>query len=282
MQRAALAANRSLDVLSFLAANPSQGHTLTELARGLGVNPSSMHGILAVMTESGFLMRHTSHKTYRLGPMAAAVGQAAYEQNPSIDFARQELSRLADEFALQAAVVASIDDSMIVVGRHGPSTGEFLTFVGQRVPHAPPFGSIFAAWGPDDRASSWLPRPILRSTGLEIESYRRVLEVVRAEGRAILVVQNREFRFATIGGVAKEPSGLLVPLEAGGSYRLFYVGVPIFNSEGEVSLGLFVDGPPTRLGVERIEDIAERLEGAARSVITRTGGRAFNAAAPAF
>ena len=108
------------------------------------------------MTESGFLMRHTSHKTYRLGPMAAAVGQAAYEQNPSIDFARQELSRLADEFALQAAVVASIDDSMIVVGRHGPSTGEFLTFVGQRVPHAPPFGSIFAAWGPDDRASNWL------------------------------------------------------------------------------------------------------------------------------
>ena len=156
MQRAALAANRSLDVLSFLAANPSQGHTLTELARGLGVNPSSMHGILAVMTDSGFLLRHSSHKTYRLGPMAAAVGQASYEQNPSIDLARQELARLADEFDLQAAVVASIDDAMIVVGRHGPATGEFLTFVGQRVLHAPPFGSIFAAWAPRNRASQWL------------------------------------------------------------------------------------------------------------------------------
>jgi DNA-binding IclR family transcriptional regulator len=276
VQRAALAANRSLDVLSFLAANPSQGHTLTELARGLGVNPSSMHGILAVMTDSGFLLRHPSHKTYRLGPMAAAVGQASYEQNPSIDLARQELARLAEEFDLQAAVVASIEDSMIVVGRHGPATGEFLTFVGQRVPHAPPFGSIFAAWASSDRAAQWLQAAEPPLDEAQSDAYRRVLEDVRAEGRAILVVHKREFRFASARVSTAESSGLLVPLEAGGSYRLFYVGVPIFNSEGEVSLGLFVDGPPSRLGVEKIEDVAERLEVAARAVITRTGGQVMN------
>ena len=269
MRRAALATSRSLDVLSFLAANPSQGHTLTELARGLDVNPSSMHGILAVMTDSGFLLRHSSHKTYRLGPMAVAVGQASYEQNPSIDLARQELARVAEEFDLQAAVVASIDDAMIVVGLHGPATGEFLTFVGQRVTHAPPFGSIFAAWASGDRASQWLQAAEPHLDEAQADAYQKVLEVVRAEGRAILVVQNREFRFASAGVSTAEPSGLLVPLEPRGSYRLFYVGVPIFNSEGEVSLGLFVDGPPSRLGVERIEEVAERLEGAARAVITR-------------
>ena len=280
MQRAALAANRSLDVLSFLAANPSQGHTLTELARGLGVNPSSMHGILAVMTESGFLLRHSSHKTYRLGPMAAAVGQAAYEQNPSIDLTRQELVRLSEQFDLQAAVVASIEDAMIVVGRHGPATGEFLTFVGQRVTHAPPFGSIFAAWAPTDRAAQWLRAADPALDDAQADAYERVLDDVRLEGRAILVVQNREFRFASARVSTAESSGLLVPLEPGGSYRLFYVGVPIFNSEGEVSLGLFVDGPPNKLGVDKIEEIAERLEVAARAVITRTGGRALNGASP--
>jgi len=275
VQRAALAANRALDVLSFLAANPSQGHTLTELARGLGVNNSSMHGILAVMTDSGFLLRHASHKTYRLGPMAAAVGQASYEQNPSIDLARQELVRLSDEFELQAAVVASIEDAMIVVGRHGPATGEFLTFVGQRVPHAPPFGSIFAAWAADDRASQWLQMAEPPLTEAQADAYRGALEHVRNEGRAILVVQNREFRFACAADVA-DPSGLLVPLESGVRYRLFYVGVPIFNSEGEVSLGLFVDGPPSKLGADKIEEIADRLEVAARAVMTRTGGRMVN------
>lgn len=275
MQRAALAANRALDVLSFLAANPSQGHTLTELARGLGVNPSSMHGILAVMMDSGFLVRHPSHKTYRLGPMAAAVGQASYEQNPSIDLARQELVRLSDEFELQAAVVASIEDAMIVVGRHGPPTGEFLTFVGQRVPHAPPFGSIFAAWASEARASQWLEAAEPGLDDAQAEAYRQALAQVRNDGRAILVVQNRHFRFAAAAKVV-DSSGLLVPLESGGSYRLFYVGVPIFNSEGEVSLGLFIDGPPSKLGADQIEEIADRLEAAARAVSTRTGGRVAN------
>ena len=232
-----------------------------------------MHGILAVMTESGFLIRHASHKTYRLGPMAAAVGQASFEQNPSIDLARQELVRMSDEFDLQAAVVASIEDAMIVVGRHGPATGEFLTFVGQRVPHAPPFGSIFAAWATKDRSAQWLDAAEPALDEAQAADYERALADVRTEGRAILVVENREFRFASGRQNSADSSGLVVPLEPGRSYRLFYVGVPIFNSESEVKLGLFVDGPPSKLGVDKIEEIAERIEVAARAVMTRTGGR---------
>ena len=92
--RAALAATRSLDILDYLAAHPDQGHTMTELARGLDVNPSSMHGILGVMTEAGYVVRHPAHKTYRLGPIAAAIGQAAAQQDPVIELALQEVGSL--------------------------------------------------------------------------------------------------------------------------------------------------------------------------------------------
>ena len=271
-RRAALAVKRSLDVLSFLAAHPAQGHTLTELARDLEVNPSSMHGILSVMTDSGYLVRHPKHKTYRLGPVVAAVGQAAADQNQAVVLARDELHQLSQDYHLQTAVVTVVKGEMVVVGRDGPRTGQLVSFVGQRIPHAPPFGSVFSAWGSPGEVESWLGAavpPLGRSANAE---YRRLLDIVREEQRAILVVHDRALRFAVDPKRVRKSSSLLVPLARRGSHRVFYVGVPIFDAEGTVSLAMFVDGPTTPMGTEKIVDIAERLAESARKIMTPTGG----------
>lgn len=262
-----------MEILSFLAANPTQKYTLTELARGLEVNPSSMHGILAVMTQSGFLERHPSHKTYNLGPMAAAVGHAAYGQNPQIELARSELSRIANQRGLKSAIVAVIDGTMVTLGRDGPLTGQHLTFVGQQEPHTPPYGSVFVAWGAPQAAQQWLARSRVPLSPSSIDQYHYALAAIREDGRAILVAEERQLRFALSSVPPAMGGDLLVPLEEIGSMHVHYIGVPIFDAFGAVSLGLFVDEFSPRVDLKEIKDLADRLQGAARNVMTRTGGQ---------
>ena len=280
--RAALAATRSLDVLGFLASHPGQAHTLTELAHGLGVNPSSMHGILGVMTEAGYLSRHPFHKTYRLGPVAAAVGQAAVQQNPLLELASEEVVRLTNEFDIESVVLTTVGDEMVVVARSGPPVGRFLSFVGQRWHHAAPMGSIFVAWAGDAAAQRWFDASDHPLEQTERAHYREVLERVRADGHAAVVIEENSWKLGTdANGLTKSQAKnpLITAFTKGQTYRIFYIGQPVFDAFGEVALGLFVNGPSARLALERVDEFSQRLADVAARIMKRTGGRPPSAAA---
>lgn len=270
--RAALAASRSLDILDFLAANPGQGHTMTELARGLDINPSSMHGLLGVMVEAGYVVRHPVHKTYRLGPTAAAVGQAAIAQDPAVELAVAEVARLTDEVDMESVVLHVVRDEMLVVGRSGPSTGRFLSFIGQRWPHAAPMGSIFVAWADRPAVDRWLDSADPPLSAADRRAYEDVLGRVRSDGRAIVAVEDTRWTLMT-NSPGADPNPLVAAFDPSLNYRVFYIGQPVFNGFGEVALGLFVNGPSVRLPAERIGEVAGLLADAAGRVMSRTGGR---------
>jgi DNA-binding IclR family transcriptional regulator len=207
--------------------------------------------------------------------MAVVVGHGALEQNTQIDLARSELSRVAKPHDLKSAIVTVIGHEIVTVGRGGPLTGQHLTFVGQREPHEPPFGSIFVAWAAPELATAWLSRsrpPLDTSTTAQ---YERALRAIREEGRTVLVAQSQSqrLRFAVSSVVETDEDNLLVPFDTIEAARLHYIGVPIFDAFGAVSLGLFVDELPPHLGIDDIQDLADRLQSAARNVMTRTGGQ---------
>jgi DNA-binding IclR family transcriptional regulator len=272
--RAALAATRSLDILSFLAANPDQVFSLTELARALDVSPSSMFGIVNAMTDAGYLSRHVFQKTYRLGPVAAAVGQAALRQDRLLDLASEEVRRLASELKVETVVVAAVGGDMVTVARSGPAGGRFLSFIGQRVPHAAPVGSIFTAWADKSAVDAWLDRTEPPLDAATRKDYRGVLEAVRREEQAVVTVVDRTWRFGVRSETMKSvKSKLLFALEPGSQLRLYYVGVPVFDANGDVSFGLFANGTSTRSSVERINQLSERLHDVATGISNRVGGR---------
>jgi DNA-binding IclR family transcriptional regulator len=273
--RAALAATRSLDVLNFLAANPSQPYSLTELARALDTNPSSMFGIVSVMTEAGYLIRLPFQKTYRLGPVAAAIGQAALHQDPLLEFASDEVLRLGRELEVEAVVVAAVGADMVTVARAGPEGSRFLSFVGQRVPHAAPVGSIFTAWADEGAVEDWLDRPKPELDEPEKEKYREVLDVVRHDQQAVVLIVDRAWRFGTSASIAtSSKNDMLIPLLSNSQHRVYYIGIPVFDLQGKVSFGLFTSGTSTRLTVERINELADRLHDAATSIMNRIGAHA--------
>jgi DNA-binding IclR family transcriptional regulator len=82
MVRPALSAARGLDVIDLLCASPARSFTLSEIARGTGVNVSSCHSVLNVLVERGYLLRDPQLKTYTLGPLLFAAGQAALASQP--------------------------------------------------------------------------------------------------------------------------------------------------------------------------------------------------------
>jgi DNA-binding IclR family transcriptional regulator len=285
MARSALSASRAVAVLNFLAAHPDEVFTLSELSDRLGINLASTHAVLGALTEAGYVVRQPQRRTFALGPAVVALGTAALERHTAIDLARDAAKELAAELGLEVAVTAPAGGEIVFLAHAGDRQARGLpVYVGQRVPLAPPLGSVFVAWGDAER---WLahtqdPGPLLA-----------VLSGVRARGYAIaLEADTRRGLGATLEHFADRPAdrhlqdviARLVDdlghqrynvehLDPGASYDLSMIAAPIFGATGEVVLALSLIGFPARVPGERVAAYGERVRDAGIVLTKQTAGR---------
>ncbi len=297
MARPALSATRAIDILNFIANQPGHEFTLSELVQRLEVNIASCHAILNTLTESGYLVRHPTHKTYSLGPALVATGQAALERHPAIGIAREEAAKLSAENNLDAMVTARMGKDMVGLARYGryrstaPSMG-----VGQHVPLIPPLGALFMAWSSNDKIEQWLKKLPHKTTKAERARYDELLSVIRREGYAVYLETElpiqlgeavREVSFSTsspsdrerlttlIDKLGIEDHYLLYP-ESGRRYPVRMLSAPIFSPHGEVSYVIYLTGFGDSLGIEEIQGYARKLVATCRSVTMQSNGKWMN------
>ncbi|MDE3203926.1 MAG: helix-turn-helix domain-containing protein [Acidobacteriota bacterium] len=285
MSRPALAAARAVSVLDFLASHPTDSFTLSDLAGRLDVNLASMHSLLAVLVESGYVLRHGRLRTYTLGPSVVALGTAALECHPAIDRARDAGRALAERTGLETAVTAVAGDQIVHLARSGePTPHGASALVGQRIPLVPPLGAVFLAWGD---AADWLRRSN-RPAALA-----KVLQGVRERGYAVaLDGPGRRRLEAALHDLADHPTDparreavvvLLASLETDSyhppsiaprhRYDVSMISAPIFAEDGTVLMALTLVGfEGGRRGHEVIA-YGEMLRDAALVVTRRTRGR---------
>jgi DNA-binding IclR family transcriptional regulator len=285
MPRPALSASRSVAVLNFLAAHPTEAFTLSDIAGRVGINPASAHALLAVLTDAGYLQRHPRLRTFTLGPAVVALGTAALDAHPVIDVARDAARALARETGLEVALTALAGDHIVFLARAGePSARGVPVHVGQRVPFVPPLGSVFVAWG---GAESWLaqtPDP---------GRWHEVLEAVRTRGYSVaLEADARQQLGHALNDFAADPSqeGLrakvdeligdlgdrayqLQILNPAVSYDVSMIAAPIFGPAGDVVLAMSAIGFDRALAGSRIAEFGQRLRDTALVVTRRTRGR---------
>jgi DNA-binding IclR family transcriptional regulator len=259
MARPAPGAVRAVEILDFLADNPRDTFSLSELARRLDLNKASAHATLNALIDKGYLLRHPTRKDYRLGPRLIAVGEAAREQYPVVDFARHELRRLSEDLGTECIASAAVGDEMVIVDRAGPIRPIGVAVaVGVRFPLVPPMGTVFMAWSSAAEIDEWLRRVGPDVTEAERDRYRQALTAVRERGYSA-------------GRDGDEYQ--LLELRSAEEYRVTTVGAPVFDAEGDVALGVFIVGFRDAVPAEQLPEVAERLLKATDAITESIHGR---------
>jgi DNA-binding IclR family transcriptional regulator len=168
-------------ILDFLARHPHEQFGLSELARRVELSKPTCLGIVATLTESGYLVRDSHHKTYRLGPALIALGHTAQEALRVSPAAREELLRLSSAFATTAALSAVVDDRITLLELVAPPAAEPGVRVGQSYPFAPPVGLMFVLWD-DDALRDWLARAPTIPLRTDTQRLERVIAECRSRG----------------------------------------------------------------------------------------------------
>jgi len=284
MARRAPAVERAVAVLNHLAAHPGERFSLSEIARDLSLNKATLHAILGALTDAGYLSRDPEQKSYVLGPALVALGNAALGTFSAADYALPEMQALTDELGLDCVASAAIHDEIVILARTGtPRPFGINVQPGQRLPLAPPLGTVFVAWSADDVIDRYLAGVGQPASAARLERYRRAIIAVRARGYSVGLegppapARPREGRHPptleeSVRSVEIEEYAL-IDLDRASSYRLNHIGAPVFGPDGEVAVGLFLIGFAGVVPAERVPEYAARLRSACERATKAVHGR---------
>jgi DNA-binding IclR family transcriptional regulator len=286
MARPAPSTDRVVSLLEFLAREPDRSFGLSELGRRLDMSKATLHAMTAALTDVGWLVRRPGDKTYRLGPALVGIGQAAAARELElVEFARDEMQRLADELRVRCMASTVIGDEIVMLATAGRARPLGLHLqVGQRLPLVPPLGIVFLAWADDAEVDAWLDRsapPDRASRDAQRSTVpdRDLLALVRRRGYSIGIDPVAAHSLAAdsfeqVVWTMPVEEYLLRDLEPGREYPLSHMAAPVFGPEAEVALAItLVEFREVPSGA-RVADIADRLLEAARTVTKAIHGKA--------
>jgi DNA-binding IclR family transcriptional regulator len=179
--RASPPTTRVVKILDFLARHPDDRFGVSELARRLGLSKPTCLGIVTALTESGYLVRDATDKTYGLGPSLITVGHKAQESMRVRPAAREELRRLSNRFGTTAALSGVVDNRITLLELVSPPGVRVGVAVGQSYPFAPPVGLMFVLWD-DEALRDWLAKEPTVPLRTDSERLHRVIDECRADG----------------------------------------------------------------------------------------------------
>jgi DNA-binding IclR family transcriptional regulator len=293
MARRALSAARSLQVLNFLASNPGEGYTLSELAEHAQVNVASMHSVLAALTQNGFVTRDPRRKSYRLGLSAIGVGLAALDDHPVIKQGRDTVAELADKLDLECLLSVNVASELLIVAEAGRPERLYLRpRVGQRLPFMPPLAILAVDYLPEHEREAWLSRIGPEATDADKQAYRDAARAARQRGYAIdLETPSRHQISLLMPQLAKDPRSpqlnahlthLVAQLghehhqledpQPGASYPVNNIQAPIFDAHAQLIGGLALLGFDQPLTTEHIQEHLQTIRTAAEHLTRSTGG----------
>jgi IclR family acetate operon transcriptional repressor len=236
---------RAIALLDAVAESDSSGARVGELARRIGVNPSTASRLLATL-EAGGLVERAPGGPYRLGLRLVALSDRVLGQLDVRDRARPWLIWLVEEAGETATLsVPGGGEAITVDFVPGPSSVVSLARLGRpSVAHATAAGKVVLAFGrvavPDD-LPAFTERTITDPTALSGE-----LERVRSAGVAEAVGE-------------REPD-------------LNALAAPVSGRGGELVAILGLQGPAARLPASTRRALREPLLRAARELGQALGG----------
>lgn len=248
------AVDRTVQVLNAFS-NGSSNLGVSELARELKINKSTLHGILNTLVHHHWLERDELSKTYRLGFGLYALGNRAGAQVELLAVAHPFVAQLAHEVQETIMLTTFREEHVLLIDvEEAPHDLKLSARVGQRMPYnAGAFGMVFnaamARADLDDLVRRRGFRTFTPKSVGDLHRYAQVLERVRAHGYAS---ESEEYLEGLCGAAA-----------------------PIVNLQGQVVASLGIVGFKSRLPEERLETLARRVRQVAQEISFRLGAPAY-------
>lgn len=180
--------HRAVDLLRLLSTHTQIGWRLCDLASESGLDPATVHRLLAAMCRDGLAMRLTGTRHYSLGRLAYELGVSA---SPYFDIgagAEQRLLALAHQLKGCLVLQLRSDAESLCVARHdGPEIGHsFLLQVGGRRPLCQTAGGVAILIGlpPSEQAAIVVrnERDVLQRDRARLGGVRSMLQRSREAG----------------------------------------------------------------------------------------------------
>jgi DNA-binding IclR family transcriptional regulator len=222
---------RVLDIFELLAHHPD-GISLSQIAAELHIPKSSAHGLLATLSNRGYLREGRQERTYRLGVRLFELGSGYMAGTDLLADGQEvvrEMARACDETVHLA--ILSGDEVLYVAKEEGTNTVRMVSAVGRRFPaYGTGVGKMLLSALSDAELDELYPthRPLLPITPNTITdplAFRRELAECRRRGYAI------DLEESTPG--------------------LCCIAAPVFGSDGSEVAAISVSVPSVRFTAER-------------------------------
>jgi len=246
----AKSAIRALDLIVALAGE-QRGLSFTELLRVLMVPKSSLHELLAVLTERGFVEYERESRTYMLGIRVWENGQAYLRHHELVSMARPVMEQIVAQLneTVQVAVLDGVENVYLAkVDCSHPL--RLQSDVGRRL-FAPPtgLGKVLLAALPEDVCRARLQgRELPRFTPQTITDLPTLLSELGAVRGRSFAVDDQEYT-----------PGLLC------------VAVPIHDHLGRVAAAMSVSIPVIRTGHHQMARALAALAAGSLEIARRLG-----------
>lgn len=193
---------------------------------------------------------------------------------------RDRLEALARDVGADCSVLAKVGDEAVFVmtaGRDGGRGGGAA--VGHRIPLIPPLGAVFHADADEDEVDEWLRRG--QASDRELAGFRRNVEMVRDRGYSLSLMPSARLDRVSVMNdysaadvlpiherrirrMIAETALLYEPdLEAGRTYDLHSIVVPVPSPDGRTRIALRMSSLPPGADIETIDGWVDRLKSAA-------------------
>lgn len=290
MARPSPQTQRIRQIIDLLVSNPRESFHLAQISRHLGISKAGCYPMVTALTEAGWLIRHPSRKTYRLGPALVTIGKAAAQISPS-DHAQNALRDLARETGCPCiAVVPSGNDVVLseIASPTGPSDEWMGLKRGHRMKIAAPLGSALFLHSKDQEIDQWLRMSSIRDHDKARENFLPALHASRDRGYVVelrlpthemyvliqrLIAENRMDMVDLLRSMSRvaaeqlrDHEYLVAEIDDNKTYRVISIDSPVYGPTREVEMILSVTDFPHPISGKEVRQIGEMV----RDVAQRT------------
>jgi IclR family acetate operon transcriptional repressor len=243
---------RALRILDLVVEGPSDGLTLSDAARGLGISKSATYALIRTLVDADFLRVVEPGPRYQLGMALVRLGDVATRDFPLAQICEPVLAEMVRETGLTCRAAVVTDGFPVFVARiDAQGAIRFNAPLGVReMPHTSSAGKAILANLPEEVVSR-----VIEETGLPAHTDKTIttlhdlaidLEMTRRRGYAIDDEEDAE--------------------------GVFCVGAPFFDHTSRVAGALSATGIKRDLPAHRIAELGLRVRAGADELTSRIGG----------